>query len=140
MIEGDDAVRRLRPGRAGVAALWRQPDLLDAIRLRRVSPSHHGILADHRYDHDSFQQAHHHRHQRPGPDQQDIKKARALPIETIDAATKHTVYDYDPVGNVTKLTDSILSAHASQKTVATKLEGCDELDWPIVRGLRVVAD
>ncbi|MBA2409357.1 MAG: hypothetical protein H0V62_06170 [Gammaproteobacteria bacterium] len=31
----------------------------------------------------------------------------------------------------------ILSAHASQQIVAAKLEGCDELDWPIVTGVRV---
>ncbi|MBA2409355.1 MAG: hypothetical protein H0V62_06155 [Gammaproteobacteria bacterium] len=31
----------------------------------------------------------------------------------------------------------ILSAHASQQTVTPKLEGCDELERPIVTGLRV---
>jgi len=31
----------------------------------------------------------------------------------------------------------ILSAHASQQVVAPKLEGCDELERPIVSGLRV---
>jgi len=31
----------------------------------------------------------------------------------------------------------ILSAHASQQTVSPKLEGCDELERPIVTGLRV---
>jgi uncharacterized protein YdeI (YjbR/CyaY-like superfamily) len=34
----------------------------------------------------------------------------------------------------------ILSAHASQQTVAPKLEGCDESGRPILTGLRVGAD
>jgi len=31
----------------------------------------------------------------------------------------------------------VLSAHASQQAVAPKLEGCDDLERPIVTGLRV---
>jgi len=41
-----------------------------------------------------------------GQETRDIKNARGLTIETIDAAAMRTVYAYDPVGNLLSVTDS----------------------------------